>query len=78
MWPTQPAFDTRHVCGDHAYAGSKDNVLAVPLEAVNHSGDQTTVYIVSPAGKVEDRAVTLGLQSSTEAEVVSGLPRANQ
>jgi RND family efflux transporter MFP subunit len=52
---------------------AKDNVLSVPLEAVNHEGDQTTVYVVSPAGKVEDRAVTMGLQTSTEAQVVSGL-----
>ncbi len=28
---------------------AKDNVLAVPLEAVNHEGDQTTVYVVSPS-----------------------------
>jgi RND family efflux transporter MFP subunit len=52
---------------------AKDNVLAVPLEAVNHAGDQTTVYVVSPTGKVEDRVVTVGLETSTDAEVVSGL-----
>jgi len=52
---------------------AKDNVLALPLEALNHEGDQTTVYAVGPTGKVEDRVVTLGLQTSTEAEVVSGL-----
>jgi len=52
---------------------AKDNVLAVPLEALNHVGDQTTVYLVSPAGKVEDRVITVGLQTSTDAEVVSGL-----
>ena len=52
---------------------AKDNVLSVPLEAVNHEGDQTTVYVVSPAGKVEDRVVTMGLETSTDAEVVSGL-----
>jgi RND family efflux transporter MFP subunit len=52
---------------------AKDNALAVPLEAVNHEGDQATVYVVSPTGKVEDRVVTVGLQTSTEAEVVSGL-----
>jgi RND family efflux transporter MFP subunit len=52
---------------------AKDNVLAVPLEAVNHEGDQSTVYVVSPTGKVEDRVVTVGLETSTDAEVVSGL-----
>jgi len=52
---------------------AKDNVPAVPLEAVNHEGDQTTVYVVSPAGKVEDRVVAMGLETSTDAEVASGL-----
>src|SRR5271157_3629518 len=52
---------------------AKDNVLAVPLEALNHEGDQTTVYVASPTGKVEDRVVTMGLETSTDAEVVAGL-----
>jgi RND family efflux transporter MFP subunit len=52
---------------------AKDNVLTVPLEAVSRVGDKTTVAIVSPAGTVEDRVVTLGLESPTDAEVVSGL-----
>ena len=51
----------------------KDNVLSVPLEAVSHEGEQTKVYVVSPTGKVEDRAIMMGLQTSTYAEVVSGL-----
>ena len=52
---------------------AKDNVLAVPLEAVNREGDQTTVYVVGGANKVELRLVTIGLETSTDAEVVSGL-----
>lgn len=52
---------------------AKDGVLAVPLEAVNHEGDQTTVDIVNSAGKVEDRAVTVGIETSTDAEIVTGL-----
>ncbi len=52
---------------------AKDNVLAVPLEALDHAGNQTTVYVASPTGKVEDRVVTMGLETSTDAEVVSGL-----
>jgi D-alanyl-D-alanine carboxypeptidase len=31
------------------------------------------VYVASPAGKVEDRVVTMGLETSTDAEVVAGL-----
>lgn len=52
---------------------AKENVLSVPLEAVNHEGDQTTVYVVDHAGKVADRVVATGLETSTDAEVVSGL-----
>jgi len=52
---------------------AKNNVLAVPLEAVNHEGDQTTVDVVNSAGQVEDRVVRVGLETSTDAEIVSGL-----
>ena len=51
----------------------KAGVLAVPLQAVDHQGDQTTVYVVAPSGKVEIRTVTLGIQTEKEAEVLSGL-----
>jgi RND family efflux transporter MFP subunit len=52
---------------------AKDNVLAVPLEAVNRVGDQTTVDVASGANKVEVRVVSMGLETSTDAEVISGL-----
>ena len=52
---------------------AKDNVLTVPLAALDHAGNQTTVYVASSTGKVEDRVVTMGLETATDAEVVSGL-----
>jgi RND family efflux transporter MFP subunit len=52
---------------------AKDNVLTVPLEALDHAGNQTTVYVASSTGKVEARVVTMGLETSTDTEVVSGL-----
>jgi RND family efflux transporter MFP subunit len=52
---------------------AKDNVLSVPLEALNQEGNQASVYVVSPANKIELRVVTMGLQTSTDAEVASGL-----
>jgi len=54
-------------------AEAKNNVLDVPLQAVSQQGDQTWVYVVSPGNQVEDRPIKVGLQTSTEAEVVSGL-----
>jgi RND family efflux transporter MFP subunit len=51
----------------------KDNAIAVPLQAVSQNGDQSTVDVVSPAGRIETRNVSLGIQTSKEAEVLSGL-----
>ncbi len=51
----------------------KNNALAVPLQAVSHNGDQTSVMIVDASNKVQPRTITLGIQTSTDAEVLSGL-----
>jgi RND family efflux transporter MFP subunit len=50
----------------------KADAIAVPLQAVSHEGEETHVYVVS-GGKIEDRKVTLGIQTSTDAEVIAGL-----
>ena len=52
---------------------AKQNVLCVPLQAVSHFGDQTLVYVVGAGGKVENREITTGMQTATDAEVQSGL-----
>jgi RND family efflux transporter MFP subunit len=52
---------------------ARENVLTVPLEAVSREGDQTTVDVVSPTNKVELRVVAVGLETSTDAQVISGL-----
>jgi len=51
----------------------KADALAVPLLAVNHEGSRTTVFVVGEGGKIESRAVTLGIQTANDAEVLSGL-----
>lgn len=51
----------------------KANAIAVPLQALDRSGDNTTVDVVSPSNKIEARAVGLGIQTATDAEVLSGL-----
>ena len=56
----------------------KNGVAAVPVQALNHEGDKTTVYVVDANGKVEDRPVTLGLQTENSAEVISGLIEGEQ
>jgi RND family efflux transporter MFP subunit len=51
----------------------KGDALAVPLQAVSHNGDQTTVFVVGSNDKIENRNVVLGIQTSTDGEVLSGL-----
>ena len=51
----------------------KDQVIAVPPEAVNIEGEQRTVWVVDPSGKVQARNVTLGVETPEEVEVISGL-----
>lgn len=50
-----------------------NNALAVPLQAVSLQGDQATVYVVGQGNKIEIRKVTLGIQTASYAEVISGL-----
>jgi len=51
----------------------KDRALAVPIQAVNHEGTRTTVYVVDSAGRIEDRNVALGLETASDAEVLAGV-----
>jgi RND family efflux transporter MFP subunit len=51
----------------------KEGALAVPLIALNREGEQATLYVVNAQSKIESRRVTLGIQTDTDAEVLSGL-----
>ena len=51
----------------------RDDIPAIPLQAINHEGSKTTVFVVNPNGNLEDRNITLGIQTATDAEVISGL-----
>jgi RND family efflux transporter MFP subunit len=51
----------------------KQNAIAVPLQAVSRDNDKVTVLVVDASGKIESRPVVLGIQTPTDAEVLSGL-----
>jgi RND family efflux transporter MFP subunit len=51
----------------------KADTPVVPLQALNHSGNQSSVYVVGPDNRVEDRPITLGVQTPNYAEVTSGV-----
>jgi len=50
------------------------NVLAVPIQAVQAAGlGKGAVLVVDRNNKIENRNVTLGMQSATDVEITSGL-----
>jgi RND family efflux transporter MFP subunit len=51
----------------------KAGALAVPVQAIGREEGKTTVYSVSPDGKIEERSVQLGLETADMVEVLSGL-----
>lgn len=45
----------------------------MPLQAVNHEADRTTLFVVDSQDRIEDCPVTLGLQTANDVEVLSGV-----
>ncbi len=56
----------------------RGDALVVPLQAVNQGTDHASVLVVDPANKIEDRQITLGIQTESNAEVLSGLNEGDQ
>ncbi|MBI5727567.1 MAG: efflux RND transporter periplasmic adaptor subunit [Ignavibacteriales bacterium] len=59
-------------CKVKATLQSKDNIVLVPVAALNMKDDKQFVYVVNN-GKAEERAVTTGLTNGEQTEIVSGL-----
>jgi RND family efflux transporter MFP subunit len=74
--------DSRLVPGLYAEAmltlNQKSDAVVVPLQALNHEGEQTTVYVVDSSGKLEDKKVALGIQTPDFAEISSGVSKGEQ
>jgi RND family efflux transporter MFP subunit len=51
----------------------KEDIPTIPLQALNHEADKTTVFVVNGNDQLEDRPVKLGIQTANDAEVVAGL-----
>lgn len=56
----------------------RDGVPTVPLQALSHGSDKTSVFVVNANDEIEERTVSLGIQSASDAEVVSGLHEGEQ
>ena len=51
----------------------RNNVIAVPPEALITEGERTTVWVVGQSGKVQMRSVSLGVETPEAVEVLSGV-----
>jgi RND family efflux transporter MFP subunit len=51
----------------------KDSSLTVPIQAVSRNGAETTVLLVGPGNRVEQRRVTIGMDSAQRLEILTGL-----
>lgn len=51
----------------------RENVLTIPIQAVEHNGNQAYVLVVGPNNHVRQRNVIIGIQGSYIVEVKSGL-----
>jgi RND family efflux transporter MFP subunit len=49
------------------------NVLAVPVQAVGGTEDKRTVLLVDQNGRIEEKPVEVGIETSDSAEIKSGL-----
>jgi RND family efflux transporter MFP subunit len=56
----------------------KAKALVVPVQAVNNEAGKTTVFVVDPSNRLEDRPVKIGQQTANYAEVESGLSLGDQ
>jgi len=51
----------------------KNSALVVPLQAVSQGSGEATIFLVDPNSDLRERKITLGLETATDAEVLSGL-----
>ena len=65
------------VPGMYAYADltldRRSDALAIPVQAIATRDNKPTVMVVSEDKKVEERAVTVGIETPTKVEILSGL-----
>lgn len=56
----------------------KLEALSVPVQAVERNGDTATVMVVNSSGELEQRTVTIGLETPSSIEIVAGLKDGEQ
>lgn len=56
----------------------RGDALVVPLQAVNQESDRATVLVVDQADRIQNHEITIGIQTESNAEVLSGLKAGDQ
>ena len=56
----------------------EDNVLTVPIQAIERNGQAANVLVVDAQGKIEQREVKLGIESSDRVAISAGLSDGDQ
>ncbi len=51
----------------------KATALTVPVQAVSRNGEESSVMVVGPDNRIEERKVRLGMEGTRRLEIVSGL-----
>lgn len=62
----------------HLQLDRKNDIPSVPVQALSHTGDETSVFVVNSDGTLEVRKVQVGVESSNDAEITSGLNEGEQ
>jgi RND family efflux transporter MFP subunit len=70
------------VPGMYAYVSfqvmERKNALAVPTQAVSREGNKATAYLVNRDNRVEVRMITVGMETRSQIEVLSGLSEGDE
>jgi RND family efflux transporter MFP subunit len=56
----------------------RDNIPTLPVQAVSHAGGKTSVFVVAADGRVQRRDVQIGIETSSDVEIVAGLSEGEQ
>jgi RND family efflux transporter MFP subunit len=59
-------------------ANSRPNVLTVRIQAIRRSDNKTSVLVVDAQNRVQSREVQVGVESSNNVEILSGLSEADR
>jgi multidrug efflux pump subunit AcrA (membrane-fusion protein) len=52
---------------------TRADAISLPLQALDQAGGRSTVAVVDASGRIQIRKVVVGIQTDTDAEIISGV-----